>query len=203
MITLSFIVLLCMALAIHIAVAIVIDKCMPTSDYCCFSIFATLVEILTNNTRKRVEEHAETKDLSIEAKENEESKLEYEFWFNLAKSKLKPESANLGKVEELKEKLRALRNLALLVLLLMNIMWIVFLYTLIFPQLTKYNLPDRAFSLFFLVIFSLIIFIQFIAMMFHRFITLVHFLARTKLKIRRLDASWLEVSRTYTKETIS
>ena len=116
---------------------------------------------------------------------------------NLAENTLKPESANLGKVEELKEKLRNLRNLALLVLLLTNIMWIVFLYTLVFPQLTKYNLPDRAFSLFFLAVFSIIVCIQFIAMIFHRFITLVHLLARTRLKNRRLQANWFEPSGIY------
>ena len=162
----------------------------------------TLVEILTNRTRIRVEQDAETKDLSDAAKESEESRREYEFWLNLAKNTLKPESANLGKVEELKEKLRNLRNLALLVLLLTNIMWIVFLYTLIFPQLTKYNLPDRAFSLFFLAVFSIIICIQFIAMIFHRFITLVHLLARTKLKNRRLQANWFEPSGIYSQYQI-
>ena len=162
----------------------------------------TLVEILTNRTRIRVEQDAETKDLSDTAEESEESKQEYKFWLNLAKNLLKPESANLGKVEELKEKLRNLRNLALLVLLLTNIMWIVFLYTLIFPQLTKYNLPDRAFSLFFLAVYSIIICIQFIAMIFHRFITLVHLLARTKLKNRRLQANWFEPSGIYSQYQI-
>jgi len=102
---------------------------------------------------------------------------ELEFWEKLAKDKLQPESANLSKVEELKEKLRVLRNFSLLVLLLTNVMWIVFLYTLVFPQLIKYNLPDRAFSLLFLAVFSIVIVIQFIAMIFHRFGTLLHLLA--------------------------
>ena len=123
-----------------------------------------------------------------------DKKLEYLFWERLAENTLKPESANLGKVEELKEKLKNLRNLALLVLLLSNIMWIVFLYTLVFPELTDYNLPDRAFSLLFLAIFSVIIFIQFVAMLFHRFITLVHLLARTKLKNKTLEANWFQPS---------
>ena len=113
---------------------------------------------------------------------------------DLTEKTLKPESANLGKVEELREKLKDLRNLALLVLLLINIMWIVFLYTLIFPQLTQYNLPDRAFSLLFLAIFAVIIIIQFVAMMFHRFITLVHLLARTKIKNKRIEATWFQPS---------
>ena len=123
-----------------------------------------------------------------------DKKLEYLFWERLAENTLKPESANLGKVEELKEKLKNLRNLALLVLLLSNIMWIVFLYTLVFPELTDYNLPDRAFSLLFLAIFSVIILIQFVAMLFHRFVTLVHLLARTKLKNKTLEANWFQPS---------
>ena len=151
----------------------------------------SIVEIQTNKTRTQVEQ-ALTLNLADVA--SEEGKQEYVFWKNLADDKLKPESANLGKVDELKEKLRDLRNVALLVLLLVNIMWIVFLYTLVFPQLTKYNLPDRAFSLLFLAIFSIIVFIQFVAMIFHRFITLVHLLARTKIKNRRLQANWFEPS---------
>jgi len=107
---------------------------------------------------------------------------ENEFWKTLAKEKLQPESANFSKVEQLKQKLLDLRNFSLLVLLLTNVMWIVFLYTLVFPQLTKYNLPERAFSLLFLAIFSVIIVIQFIAMIFHRFVTLLHLLAGISLR---------------------
>ena len=107
---------------------------------------------------------------------------EVEFWDELAKTTLKPESANLGKVEELKEKLTNLRNLSVLILLLINVMWIVFLYTLKFPELIKYNLPDKAFSLLFLIIFSVIMVIQFLAMIFHRFETLLHLLAGIRSK---------------------
>ena len=140
-------------------------------------------------------------DLSEIAEETEECtdknlqyKQEFKFWKDLADTKLKPESANLGKVEELKGKLNSLRNLCLLVLLLVNVMWIVFLYTLVFPQLTKYNLPDRAFSLLFLGIFSLVILIQFAAMIFHRIETLVHLLARTKLRNKKLEDNWFQPS---------
>ena len=150
-----------------------------------------IVEIQTNKTRTKVEKAL---TLHLSEVEDPDKKMEYTFWKNLAETTLKPESANLGKVEELKEKLKDLRNLALLVLLLTNIMWIVFLYTLIFPQLTDYNLPDRAFSLLFLAIFSVIILIQFIAMVFHRFITLVHLLARTKIKNKSLEANWFKQS---------
>ena len=117
-------------------------------------------------------------------------KQEYEFWESLADTKLKPESANLGKVEELKEKLNSLRNLCLLVLLLVNVMWIVFLYTLVFPQFTKYNLPDRTFCLLFLGIFSLVILKRFAAMTFHQIETLVHLLAHTELRHKKPEANY-------------
>ena len=135
-----------------------------------------------------------TRPLCLSEVEDKDKKLEYKLWERLVKNTLKPESANLRKVEELKEKLKDLHNLALLVLFLTNIMWIVFLYTLIFPQLTDYNLPERAFSLLFLAVFSIIIFIQFVAMMFHQFVTLVHLVAQTKLKNKTLEANWFQPS---------
>ena len=132
------------------------------------------------------EENKETKDKNTgedETKKGNKDKKysEDKFWIKLADT-LKPESANLSKVEELKEKLRNLRNLSVLIIFLVNVMWIVFLYTLVFPQLTKYNLPDKAFSLLFLFIFSVIVLIQFVAMIFHRFKTLLHLLAGIRPK---------------------
>jgi len=117
--------------------------------------------------------------------EKKEVAEENEFWRRLVKKCLKPESANFSKVDELKKKLTDLRNYSILVLLLTNIMWIVFLYTLAFPQLEKFNLPDKAFSLLFVAVFSLITIIQFVAMIFHRFATLLHVLAASRVKIKR------------------
>ena len=105
------------------------------------------------------------------------------FWDRLVKESLKPESANLNEVDELKKKLRDLRNYSVLILFLINVMWIVFLYTLVFPHLTRYNLPNKAFSLLFLIIFSVIVLIQCFAMVYHRLKTLLHLLAG----IRSLD----------------
>ena len=131
-------------------------------------------------------------DSTSEDKTKEDNKnekyTEEEFWIMLAET-LKPESANLSKVEELKEKLRNLRNLSVLIIFLINIMWIVFLYTLVFPQLSKYNLPDKAFSLLFLLLFSVIVLIQFVAMIFHRFETLLHLLAGVRSKEGSLTLS--------------
>ena len=111
----------------------------------------------------------------------EDDAKEDSFWKKLINKKLKPESSNLGKVKEVKDDLKELRNYFLLVLLLANILWIAFLYSLTFEKLEKYNLPKRAFSLFFLIIFAIIVLIQFIAMICHRFVTLLHLLAGIRL----------------------
>ena len=125
----------------------------------------------------------------VEIEDNEVAigTTENKFWTDLVDTTLKPESANLGKIDELKEKLKNLRTLSVLLILLINIMWIVFLYTLVFPQLTKYSLPDRAFSLLFLIIFSIIVMIQFVAMIIHRLETLLHFLAGIKRRDSIVD----------------
>ena len=115
--------------------------------------------------------------IKLEAAENNSGKNEQVFWDELVKEKLKPDSVNLDNVDDLKQKLKTLRNLSVLILFLINVMWIVFLYLLVFPQLTKYNLPERAFSLLFLFVFSAVLLIQFVAMIIHRFKTLHHLLA--------------------------
>ena len=114
---------------------------------------------------------------TVEPENKDRVTKEEKFWDELVGTTLKPESANLSKVEELKEKLKNLRNLSVLIIFLINVMWIVFLYTLVFPHLAKYNLPDKAFSLLFLFIFSILVLIQFFAMIFHRFKTMLHLLA--------------------------
>ena len=131
----------------------------------------------TNASKESKESRQKNTGKDETKKENKDKKCtEEEFWMMLAKT-LKPESVSLSDVEELKQKLRNLRNLSVLIIFLINVMWIVFLYTLVFPQLSKYNLPDKAFSLLFLFIFSVIVLIQFVAMIFHRFKTLLHLLA--------------------------
>ena len=140
----------------------------------------TLLDDVRNNRTRRALEKMEACE--------EYPKEEEKFWKTLVKSYLKPESANLSNVNELKKKLTDLRNYSVLVLLLTNVMWIIFLYTLAFPQLAKFNLPDRAFSLLFVAVFSFITIIQFVAMVFHRFATLLHVLAASRVKIRRKNA---------------
>ena len=107
---------------------------------------------------------------------------ERRFWESmLALGKpLRPIEASFKSDAELKEALKSLRNATLAVLLLINIMWIVLLYTLQFPELQKYNLPSKAFEALFLAVYALIILVQFGAMIVHRGVTLIHYLARVE-----------------------
>ena len=105
--------------------------------------------------------------------------METVFWEELIHNKLKPVSVHLqGQTEALKQSLRTLRNTTLGVLLLVNIMWIVLLYSLSFPELENYGLDKRGFQLLFLAVYGFIIIVQFIALICHRMVTMVHYLGR-------------------------
>ena len=148
-----------------------------------------IVDIRINKTRALMGED-DTSLLTMDEIHDANYKKENKFWEKLVNETLKPQSANFSKVDELKEKLTDLRNLSVLILFLINVMWIVFLYTLVFPQLSKYNLPDEAFSLLFLFIFSIILLIQFLAMLFHRFKTLLHLLAGIRPGDSNAGSQW-------------
>ena len=154
-------------------------------------LFNFTVDIRINKTRALMEGALLINLGEVEDTNGTTNKEENRFWAKLVQTTLKPESANLGKVEELKEKLRNLRNLSVLIVFLINVMWIAFLDTLVIPQLSKYGLPEKAFSLLFLILFSIIILIQFIAMLFHRFETLLHLLAGIRPKDNTV-ADWDE-----------
>ena len=105
---------------------------------------------------------------------------EADFWDNLIQKTLKPVRIRLTQIDDLKDDLRTLRNTTLAILLLINLMWIILLYTLTFPRLSRYYLPDRAFSLLFLAVYGVVIVVQFVTLICHRAVTLVHYLGRVK-----------------------
>ena len=127
------------------------------------------------------------------------NKDEADFWVGVIHRNLKPVSVRFqGQVEDLKHSLRSLRNAALAVLLLLNIMWIVLLYTLNFPELTDYGLDSRGFQLLFLAVYGFIIVVQFITLIFHRIVTLVHYLGRIQpSEVMSNQSDSIEVVRTY------
>lgn len=118
---------------------------------------------------------ARTKE-NLELKPSCESQgKEKRFWDKLiVESKLKPLSEKLTSVQSVKKSLRNLRNATLIGLFLINMMWILVLYIIKFPILADYGVEIRAFQLLFLAVYSVILIVQFIAMIFHRGITLVH-----------------------------
>lgn len=106
---------------------------------------------------------------------------EADFWKTLIDLKLKPVSVRFqGQIKDLKQSLRSLRNQTLALLFLVNILWIILLYTLEFPELADYGLDSRGFQLLFLAVYGFIIIVQFITLLCHRIVTLVHYLGRTK-----------------------
>lgn len=126
-------------------------------------------------------------------------KEEADFWIGVIHRNLKPVSVQFqGQVEDLKKSLRNLRNAALAVLFLINIMWIVLLYTLDFPELLDYGFDSRGFQLLFLLVYGFIIVVQFITLIFHRIVTLVHYLGRIQPnEVMRSQNDSIEVVRTY------
>ena len=105
---------------------------------------------------------------------------EADFWEDLIHRKLKPVTVRFTQIDDIKDMLKSLRNSILALLLLVNLMWIILLYTLQFVQLEEYGLDSRAFQTLFLAVYGFIIAVQFVALVFHRGVTLVHYLGRTQ-----------------------
>lgn len=107
---------------------------------------------------------------------------EEDFWNAKSISEvLRPISVHFqGQLKDIKQSLRSLRNTVLGVILLVNFMWIILLYSLSFPELEDYGLDRRGFLLLFLSVYSLIIMIQFLALLCHRVVTVIHYLGRAK-----------------------
>ena len=108
------------------------------------------------------------------------SSEESTFWKGLIKDKLKPVRVQLTQTKDLKQQLKSLRNTVLAILLLVNLMWIILLYTLSFPRLSDFDLPERTFSLVFLAVYGIIVVVQFLTLICHRVVTLIHYLGRIK-----------------------
>ena len=105
---------------------------------------------------------------------------ETDFWETLIHRKLKPVTVRFTQIDDLKATLKGLRNTVLAILLLVNLVWIILLYTLTIPQLVQYGLEPRAFQTVFLAVYGIIIIVQFMTILCHRAVTLVHYLGRTQ-----------------------
>ena len=108
----------------------------------------------------------------------EDENEEKQFWTGLLHTTLEPMKASFMSDTELKGKLKSLRNTVLCIMLLINVMWIVLILTLKIPISETYKIPVQIMTLIFLFIYTIILLVQFMAMIVHRCITLVHYLAR-------------------------
>lgn len=94
---------------------------------------------------------------------------------------LVPESAIFGAVQELKEKLEELRDNTLLVFAVANAIWVILILTLV-EQQNLQVLGTNALGFGFLVVYGFIIVIQFVSLLWHRFTTFFHVVARAPWK---------------------
>ncbi|XP_068739006.1 uncharacterized protein [Montipora capricornis] len=104
------------------------------------------------------------------------------FWHGLRKRCLIPELSAFDQTSSLKEKLVELRNRSLLVFAVANALWMITILTLVQQKDLKVLGVDII-GLGFLTIYGCIFVIQFLALLCHRFKTVIHVLARTPWKI--------------------
>eukprot|EP00731_Ephydatia_muelleri_P007925 Em0004g263a len=143
--------------------------------------YLTEEEKRVHETRKMLVENEDMLDT--------ESNVECLYWTELLRvgKPLRPLAAKPD--HKLEIEMKSLRNITLAFLLLINVMWIVLLYTLQFPELQYFNLPTKAFEVFYLAVYTLIVSVQFCALVIHRGITFIHYLANvgsTRDNIRTL-----------------
>ena len=115
--------------------------------------------------------------------DNADEGIEYEFWEGLRQACLVPELSAFDQTSELKEKLVELRNTTLLVFGISNALWMIIILILVQHKDLKILGVDII-GLGFLLIYGLIFAVQFLALLGHRFKTVVHILARTPWRVR-------------------
>lgn len=110
-----------------------------------------------------------------------EAKLEdgeVAWWYELLDRQLHPIPEALSQTSSLKDELKNLRNSTLVAFLLINLVWIILLYVLTIDQLKSFGLDNKFLSLAFLAVYGVILLVQFLAMLFHRTVTLSHYISR-------------------------
>ena len=116
--------------------------------------------------------------------DNQDDGIEYEFWEGLRQACLIPELSAFDQSAKLKEKLVELRNTTLVVFGVTNVLWMIIILTLVQHKDLKV-LGVHGIGLGFLAIYGCIFVIQFLALLGHRFKTIVQVLARTPWKVAK------------------
>lgn len=135
------------------------------------------------------------KAVTIPLEDLDDKKHELDFWISMVDPKkgiLRPESAQFdGNTDDLKEKLKALRNSAVAGLVFVNILWValILLISNLGELLDLVYLKDGPISSIYLVSYFLIIILQFGALFIHRMETLLHVVARNNMP-HRVRGHW-------------
>ncbi|XP_067276424.1 chitin synthase chs-1-like [Pseudorasbora parva] len=147
-------------------------------------------------------EHLQVKSYDFPLYESALPMDEIDFWTELQKKYLEPLKENKEQQEKIANDLRELRNKVTFAFFFCNALWLVATFFLeaigdsisikipkIYPNGTRS--PTEVFSLdpialMFLLSFALLLFVQFIAMLYHRIYTLIHFVAYADTEIKAL-----------------
>ena len=114
--------------------------------------------------------------------DNNDDGMEYRFWEGLRQKCLVPELSGFDQTSKLKEKLVELRNTTLMIFGVTNALWMITILSLVRHKDLKVLSVD-VIGLAFLTIYGFIFVLQFLALLGHRFKTVVHVLARTPWKL--------------------
>ena len=117
---------------------------------------------------------------------NQDDGNEYEFWEGLRQTCLIPELSAFGQTSKLKEKLVELRNTTLLIFGVTNALWMITILTLVQHKDLKVLGVDIV-GLGFLAVYGCIFVIQFLALLGHRFKTIVHIFCAHSMETEKQD----------------
>ncbi|KAL4216723.1 hypothetical protein ACF0H5_024446 [Mactra antiquata] len=116
---------------------------------------------------------------------------ENEFWEYLRNICLLPQSTAFGLEDDLKDKLGGLRNSWLMIFAISNALWMILIFTLADQGKILAVFGSNPIGFVVLVLFGMVLIIQFIAMIVHRITTLTHFLGRAPFKTgAKYNTTW-------------
>ena len=100
------------------------------------------------------------------------------FWLHTIETVLKPTPDSFTRANELRDDLNNLRNHAVLAMLLINLIWLVLISVFTFDDLGRLGLSTQILGLLFLIVYGILLSVQFLGMLLHRLVTLAHYIAR-------------------------
>lgn len=117
--------------------------------------------------------------------DNVDEGREYDFWEGLRRRCLAPELSAFDDTSKLKDRLVELRNKTLMLFGVANVLWMIIILTLVrHKDLAVLGVDIIGLS--FLTVYGLVIVLQFLALLGHRFKTVIHLLARVPWKISQV-----------------